>query len=545
MILMLEALQPPPEPTHITLLAQAQAALGRGEVDYSQALSKSALLHAQRQHDANGQARALLYLAQGDRQLSHLRRARETAERAIHMFQAQGDEAGEAEALTTLANILSLMGHSGDGLEAALLALKLSEARNPVAEAYACNYLGVAYACSQSFDNAAYALGRSVRMFEAQSLWAESCLPRYHLRYAEMHRCFMDRYYHGAVLSLDRLAQVPLLPESVPSRSGAVRSMLCPNRKMRALLDLTHAFELCWRGEVVQASQKADLVSATVAQGMRQPAVILLEMWLRAEISWAQENWMSAEAHAQRFLQTAIRTENEHLRATAYLLLSQIYAAQGKDAPAQAQLRLLKMREVHLRSEALHEHEQRVEWQLRVRADRQASHMLALKTRQLERLAMQDPLTGLYNRRYLEEQVPGVLQEALERQRTPALVFVDVDQFKQINDRYSHRVGDSVLQALGRILSGFVREGDVSVRLGGDEFVVLFSHVDVASSQALVARIHKAVNDYDWDSVHPGLAVRASAGLALAESGDTLSSWLHRCDLQMYVEKDSRYQDLA
>ena len=110
------------EPTHVTLLFQAQAALTRGDVDFSQTLSKSALLHAQRQNDAAGQARALLYLAQGDRQLSHLRRARETAERAAQMFQTHGDAAGEAEALTTLANVLSLMGHSADGLEAAMLA---------------------------------------------------------------------------------------------------------------------------------------------------------------------------------------------------------------------------------------------------------------------------------------------------------------------------------------------------------------------------------------------------------------------------------------
>jgi diguanylate cyclase (GGDEF)-like protein len=409
----------------------------------------------------------------------------------------------------------------------------------------ACNYLGVAYACSQSFDNAAELLERSVRMFEAQGLWAESCLPRYHQRYAEMHRCFLDRYYHGTFLSLDRLTQIAALPEQVTSQPGSVRSLLCPYRKTRALLDLTHAFELCWQGDLDEASRRADTISASVAKGMRQPAVILLEMWLRTEIAWAAEDWMSAEAHAQRLLQSAARAENEHLRATAYLLLIQIYSAQGKDLQAQAQQRLWKMQEMHLRKEALHSREERVEWQMRVRADRQASRHLEEKTRQLERLAMQDALTGLYNRRYLEQIVPALLSDATERQRAPALVFVDIDHFKQINDRFSHLVGDEVLRTVGRILSGFVREGDVSVRLGGDEFVVLFSHVEAQSSTSVVARIHKAVNEFDWNSVHPGLSVSASAGLALADSQDTLASWLHRCDLQMYVEKDSRYQDLA
>jgi len=57
------------------------------------------------------------------------------------------------------------------------------------------------------------------------------------------------------------------------------------------------------------------------------------------------------------------------------------------------------------------------------------------------------------------------------------MAFVDVDHFKRVNDRFSHRVGDEVLKALAHILSSFVREGDVPVRLGGDEFVVVFTHV--------------------------------------------------------------------
>lgn len=533
------------EPTHITLLHQACAALMRGDVDYSQTLSKSALLHAQRHGDPVAQARALLYLAQGDRQMSRLRRARETSERAVHMFQMHADAAGEAEALATLAHVLSCMGHSGDGVEAALLALKLSPAEQPLVQAGAFTALGIAYACSQSFDQAAEALRRSIRGLESQGLWAESCLPRYHLRNAEIHRCFLERYYHGAITSLDRLTAVATTVAETTAQEGSVRSMLCPYRKVRALLELTHGFESCWRGDLGDAACRADTVCASMAKGMQQPAVMLMEVWLRTEIAWAQGDYMAAESHAQRLQQASVRAENEHMVATAHLLLAQIYAAGEKGTEAQEQLRLLKMQEMHLRQEALHSRAERVEGQLRARADRLNTRSLEHKARQLEQLAMQEPLTGLYNRRYLERKVLAVLQDAAERRRTPAMAFVDIDHFKQINDRFSHRVGDEVLRALARILSSFVREGDIPVRLGGDEFVVLFTHVDADSVPSLAARIHHAVNAFDWEDLHPGLEVRASAGLALAEAGDSLVSWLHRCDMQMYVEKDSRLQGLG
>jgi len=535
----------PLEAPHSTLLHQAQVALQRGDVDYSQALSKSALLHAQRRGDVGGQARALLYLAQGDRQMSRMRRARETAQRAVYLFQTQADATGEAEALTTLSHVLSTMGHSGEGVEAALLAIKLCEGRDPIGEALARNYLGVAYAHSQSFDKAADALLHSIRLMEAEALWPESCLPRFHLRAAEIQRCFFDRYYHGTFLTLERLQSTRDLPELATSLGGKVRALQCPYLKTRALLELSFGFESCWSGDTEDAVRRADAVCASVEKGADQPSVRLMEIWLRAEIAWARQDWLSAEAHAQRLQQLALRAENEHLRATSHLLLAQLYSAQGKDALAQTQLRLLKMQETHLHNENLHSREERVDWQLRTRAIHAASQQLEQEARRLEQLASQDALTGLYNRRHLEQRVPGILARAHDRGQTPAMVFLDVDHFKRVNDRFSHRVGDAVLKALAHILSSFVREGDIPVRLGGDEFVVVFTHVDAYSGQALVARIHKAVNEFDWGGLHDELEVTASCGLALAEPQDTLESWLHRCDLSMYVEKDSRHQDLA
>ena len=259
----------------------------------------------------------------------------------------------------------------------------------------------------------------------------------------------------------------------------------------------------------------------------------------------AIQDWPLAEYHCHRMMQLAMSIDNEHMVGISYLLLAQILTAQGKESASQMQLRALKQRETDLRHAALQQREERIEWQLQARASRATARRLAQHAQQLEQLAMEDALTGLFNRRYLERMVPDLLRKGSERGLSPAMAFVDVDYFKRINDQYSHQVGDTVLQQLAQILRSFVREGDVPVRLGGDEFVVAFAHVDEAAAHGLAQRIQDAVEAHPWDGLRPGLHVSVSVGVASAQAGDSLQSWLHRCDLDMYAEKDTRHQSLG
>jgi diguanylate cyclase (GGDEF)-like protein len=267
-------------------------------------------------------------------------------------------------------------------------------------------------------------------------------------------------------------------------------------------------------------------------------------VWLRAEIAWAGQDWQIAEAHAQRLQLLSLRAENEHLRSIAYLLQAQICAAQGKDTEAQTQLRLMKAHEAQLRNENLNSCDDLLNRQLRAAT--------AGKTLRLGRVPLhpglfvhQDSLTSLYNRRYLEQAVPGILAKGVERRAMPAMVFVDVNAFRQINDRLSRSVGDAVLKALAHVLNQFVGEGDVLARLGGDEFVLVLAQVDAGNPRALMARIRAAVAQHAWGRIHAELAVQVSCVLTLADPYDTLDSWLHRCELSMYIEKDARHHKLT
>ncbi|WP_161499894.1 GGDEF domain-containing protein [Rhodoferax sp. TS-BS-61-7] len=527
------------------VLHQAQLALKHGDVAHSLVLAKSALARAQAAHDLPTEARSLLALSQADRMVSRFRRAQETAQRAATLFQMCEDTRGEAEALATLSHTLSVMGHSEEGVEAALLGLKLNADAPSLSQALSYNYLGVAYACGGSFDRADAAFRTAIGLLEDNGHWMEAYLPRVNQRAMEVSRCFFDRYYQGQFACLERLGK--LRRASVRTTQAAPNLLVFQGAylKTQALLGLSDGFEACWLGDLATAQSHADFAQAAETRGDANPSVTLMELWLRAEIAWAARDWQLAEYHCHRMMQLAMSIDNEHMVSIAYLLLAQILTAQGKERASQVQLRALKQRENDLRHAALQQREERIEWQLQARASRATARRLAQQAQQLEQLAMEDALTGLFNRRYLERMVPDLLRKGSERGLSPAMAFVDVDYFKRINDRFSHQVGDAVLQELAQILRSFVREGDVPVRLGGDEFVVAFAHVEEAAAHGLAQRIQDVVASHPWERLRPGLSVSVSVGLAGAQSGDSLRSWLHRCDVGMYVEKDTRHQSLG
>ncbi|HEY3437282.1 MAG TPA: GGDEF domain-containing protein, partial [Actinotalea sp.] len=117
---------------------------------------------------------------------------------------------------------------------------------------------------------------------------------------------------------------------------------------------------------------------------------------------------------------------------------------------------------------------------------------------------LQDPLTGLGNRRRLDL--------ALGDAEPESAVFIDVDDFKAVNDAYSHAVGDEVLRGVAEVLRSASREGDVVVRYGGDEFVIL-PQGGPDAALAVADRVHRAMSERRWEQISPGLAVTVSIGV--------------------------------
>jgi diguanylate cyclase (GGDEF)-like protein len=127
------------------------------------------------------------------------------------------------------------------------------------------------------------------------------------------------------------------------------------------------------------------------------------------------------------------------------------------------------------------------------------------------RMAITDPLTGLYNRRYLDDQLARLHQTATRTRRPYVVVAMDVDAFKSINDTFGHSVGDKALVAFAGDLRAVIRAGDFAVRTGGDEFVVVLPDAvtsdGVAVADRLNAHLKQRVNPREIRSVSAGVVV--------------------------------------
>lgn len=155
-------------------------------------------------------------------------------------------------------------------------------------------------------------------------------------------------------------------------------------------------------------------------------------------------------------------------------------------------------------------------------------------------LAYHDPLTQLPNRRLLADRLEQAIRAAARSNRRVALLLLDLDGFKRINDRYGHAAGDRVLQAVAARLREAVREADTVARMGGDEFVVLLPDVGAADDAIRVAeKIHESICEPigDGDLLYE---VGSSIGISLfPDHGDSADALLHRADHAMYHGKSS------
>ncbi len=173
-----------------------------------------------------------------------------------------------------------------------------------------------------------------------------------------------------------------------------------------------------------------------------------------------------------------------------------------------------------------------------------ASIAREIHQRQLQALASRDVLTQLANRRTLEDAVTRALASARRSGSAIALHYIDLDDFKPVNDRYGHAYGDEVLVETARRLSGILRADDLLARLGGDEFVALQVSIENFDAiHTLATRLEEATMPPIRLSNGTDVVVTASIGTAVApRDGDTFSALLRVADLAMYANKSKRKQ---
>ena len=156
-----------------------------------------------------------------------------------------------------------------------------------------------------------------------------------------------------------------------------------------------------------------------------------------------------------------------------------------------------------------------------------------------------DPLTELVNRRGFERELKRALAHGKRYGTRAALVYLDLDRFKPLNDRHGHAAGDAMLKAVAAVLVRHVRASDLVARLGGDEFAVLLWHISEADAQRKAEQLEAAVIRTTATHAGASLSVGASSGAVPLLPLDDAADVLARADQAMYARKTVRHREAA
>jgi diguanylate cyclase (GGDEF)-like protein len=167
---------------------------------------------------------------------------------------------------------------------------------------------------------------------------------------------------------------------------------------------------------------------------------------------------------------------------------------------------------------------------------------LMLRSMELEKMAAHDELTQLYNRRHFYERFQEMLARTRVSRQSLALVLLDIDGLKKINDEYGHAVGDIMIANLAKVIDKHIRASDVPARLGGDEFAILMPDTDKRGAFAFAERLWEELEQVPMYE-HEGLRVMLNISIGVSGfpwGGEDTDEMIHWADADMYANKVSR-----
>jgi len=155
----------------------------------------------------------------------------------------------------------------------------------------------------------------------------------------------------------------------------------------------------------------------------------------------------------------------------------------------------------------------------------------------LDGLAHQDSLIAIPNRRGFMRELDRLIASVQRYKGSAAMLFVDLDGLKMINDSFGHRAGDEALIEVAGLLAKGIRRSDVVARIGGDEFGILLERADRASAQETALRLTNLIGDCEFSHDGDALPLSVAIGIAMIEDGDSAEEVMARADAEMYRRK--------
>lgn len=542
-------------------------------------LTNEAITLAQSLRDESGLAKAYLARSYVRYKLSHWGAAREDAEAARELFERLGDSPQLLETLNVLGIIYGETGKLEEALETFLSNYTLcNELAKPEGASVALNNAALVYNLLGDYASALEHYTRSLEL--CRTLDYREGIGRALKNIGVTH--FDMKHYSEA---LEYLHQALSFKEVTDEPQLHSYTLVDIARCHKALGNGDEALSYVSRGlqlaEVIEnrtgiADALDELGIMHLERGNLKEAQACLDraLWIKRDINEPQGQMLTQLKRSSLFLaedkiELALRVLQEALELAETIGsktgLYQVHLALSETLEKAGDIGLAFEHHkayVRLKDEVFNESSSRILQSLRVtrqvekaeqereiyrlknvelaQVNEQLHHLDAQKSQllgQLEKQAREDSLTGLFNRRYFDERLKQTFREALEHDLPLSLMLCDIDNFKSINDTFSHQVGDKVLATVAKLLREGVRQSDVLARYGGEEFILLMPGTPNRAALELCERLRLRVANYHWESLELGLKVTLSLGVSSDLSSGNHEKVAALADKHLYEAK--------
>jgi diguanylate cyclase (GGDEF)-like protein len=469
--------------------------------EYSASLDAARTAHSRWQAtgDPVHEPDSLTWIGASLTQLSRYQEAFEKLHGALDRYKALGREARACRALNYVAIVHEELGDIEEGFRVYEEALAAAERDgDPDMCGRILGNLGEACVALGKYERGLAYLDRAITLLAP--LGADSLLAWCHYAVARV---------HVAHKRWDRASETYEIALGLALKGGALR---------------THAEVLNGLGKL--HASMGDYAAATrhleqalgLCEEARVESVQFRTNEALADVHERYGNHEAALRHFKAFHRTRAAVYDEIARAKVSSLKSEFELEKTRQQQEIYQLRNVELASAYDELKRLHEE-----------VSRQAEL--------LQQISIRDGLTGTYNRRFLDERLKEEVTRAARYRQPLSAALLDIDHFKSINDSLSHAIGDDVLQVLATVVSEQLRDTDLLVRYGGEEFVVLLPLTALENAGKAAEKVRAAVEEHDWKSVHPGLRVTVSIGVAEMTSPEVPDSLIDAADRKLYEAK--------
>jgi diguanylate cyclase (GGDEF)-like protein len=504
---------------------------------------------------------------------------------AISLFQSLGDERGEADAYNLIGNLYDRKGHYNEAIEHYHKSLAIRRRiGDRSGQAGSLNNIGIAYTQMAQFSDAFEYLINSLDAAGSEPAAASYALYNIAQIFTQINDLEKAQDYYRQSLDLNQKTNDRALESTILADLGKVHSLLKNHNDALGYLDRSleiarttgnlhdQGIALSTLGMAHQESgnyanaheclnEALEIMKQTDALPDQSEVLCLL-----GRNHLKQGKFDQSIALLNRSLQIAEEIKvNEKIR-NAHYALAEVYQAIGdfeqaldhyrtyhniwksfysQDAERRIHAIIARSEIEKARQDA--EEERYKTYQLSQalneakRSETEKTRLLSqleIQAEMLEQLAREDGLTGLNNRRWLDVQLNHEFERARRFSHPFSIAMLDVDDFKSVNDRFSHQVGDEVLRQIAKILRASCRMVDCIGRYGGEEFMIILVETTPQQAHEICTKILDQMRGFDWSQIHTGMGpITLSIGLGQNVNVQTPADMISTADKQLYRAK--------